>query len=111
MPFLSGVKVQRAAVLFSTDSREKEPRRPPFCLPGGLTPAGPAGKTRLCAPTPCCAPSLRPRSGIPSTQKSPRARVAAIRGAAVGETSGSLGLNTHVLRCGPQNEWGALFVL
>lgn len=42
MPFLSGVKVQRAAVLFAADSREKEPQRPRFCLSGALTPAGPA---------------------------------------------------------------------
>ena len=46
MPFLAGVKVQRAAVLFPTDSREKETRPPPFCLPPGLTPAGPARDTR-----------------------------------------------------------------
>lgn len=42
MPFLAGGRVQRAAVLFSTDSPGKEPRRPPFCLPRALTPAGPA---------------------------------------------------------------------
>lgn len=54
MPFRAGVKVQRAAVLFSTESREEEPRPPPFCLPPGLTPAGPArgrGAPRGCAPT------------------------------------------------------------
>lgn len=103
MPFLAGVKVQRAAVLFPADGREKETRPPPFCLPPGLTPAGPARDTGPARPPLASGSEVSGRGiRLPGSRARPRGS---------GRRFWVWRLREHVLlRCVPQNE-KSLFAL